>query len=54
MKGGCMTSVRGYAGYFTNADGKLYSFAVISNNYDSSGEEMNLVLKGIIEEITKL
>ena len=54
MKGGCMTAVRGYAGYFTNADDKLYSFAVISNNYDSSGEDMNLVLKGIIEEITKL
>lgn len=54
MKGGCMTSVRGYAGYFTNADGKEYSFAVISNNYDCSGEEMNLVLKGIIEEIVKL
>ena len=54
MKGGCMTSVRGYAGYFTNTNGKEYSFAIISNNYDSSDEEMNLVLKGIIEEITKL
>lgn len=54
MKGGSMTGVRGYAGYFTNAKGRLYSFAIISNNYDCTGDEMNLVLKGIIEEIVKL
>lgn len=54
VKGGIMTGVRGYAGYFTDAKGRTLCFAIISNNYDCSGEEMDLVIKTIIEEITKL
>lgn len=54
VKGGIMTGVRGYAGYYTDASGHTLSFAIISNNYDCTGEEMDLVIKSIIEEITKL
>ena len=54
LKGGIMTSVRGYAGYFTNKEGKRYCFAIISNNYDCSGNTMNAILRTILNEITRL
>ena len=54
LKSGSMTSVKGYAGYFTNSNGNRYCFAIISNNYDCTSDTINLLLKNIIEEIAKL
>lgn len=54
IKSGSMTSVKGYAGYFTNKDGETYCFSIISNNYDCDNDTINLLLKSIIEEIAKL
>ena len=54
LKSGSMTSVKGYAGYFTNKNGNTYCFAIISNNYDCDNDTINVLLKNIIEEIAKL
>lgn len=53
LKGGNMTGIKCYAGYYTNKDGNQYCFSILSNNYDCDGDDINRFLKTILEEIMK-
>jgi serine-type D-Ala-D-Ala carboxypeptidase/endopeptidase (penicillin-binding protein 4) len=47
-KSGSMTRVRSYSGYVTRANGKMWSFSVIVNNYNCSGSEMRAKLQELM------
>jgi len=48
-KSGTLGGVRSYAGYFTGANGRAYAFAVLVNNYNSSGGSMRLQLDQLLQ-----
>ncbi len=48
-KSGTLGGVRSYAGYFTGANGRAYAFAVLVNNYNSSGGSMRLQLDRLLQ-----
>lgn len=52
-KSGYMQNIRTYAGYVKNANGDLLSFAIMSNNYDSTPSEMRILLEELMISITK-
>lgn len=54
MKTGTMDGVKSYAGYVTTAKGELLSFAVISNGYDCTGNEMKAKLEKVLYKIAAL
>lgn len=54
MKSGTMDGVRGFAGYLTTHSGEVYSFAVLCNEYDCSGNQMKEKLETILYEISML
>lgn len=54
MKSGSMTGVRNYAGYIIKPNGEKYSFAVIANNYECTGNQMRQKLEKIIYKIAAL
>ncbi len=47
-KSGSMSQIRSYAGYFKNKNNKLYSFAVIINNYTTDKYKIREELKNLI------
>lgn len=54
LKTGTMTGVKAYAGYVMTAKGELLSFAVISNGYDCTDQEMKNKLSTILYKIAEL
>lgn len=54
VKSGSMDGIASYAGYVVKGDGKAYSFAVISNGYDCTGDQMQSKLEKIIKEIASV
>ncbi len=48
-KSGTLGGARSYAGYFTGANGRAYAFAVLVNNYNSSGGSMRLQLDRLLQ-----
>ena len=54
IKCGVMPGVRNFVGYFTNANDEMYSFAILCNNYDCGNDEMDRMIKDILDEIVKL
>jgi len=51
MKSGTIKNVKGFAGYYTSANGKTYIFSFLVNNYSGSASalvrKMYLVLDGL-------
>lgn len=48
-KSGTLGNVRGYTGYFTGANGRDYSFAILVSNYTASGGAMRSRMDGLMQ-----
>lgn len=48
-KSGTLGNVRGYTGYFTGANGREYSFAILVSDYTSSGGAMRRRMDGLMQ-----
>ncbi len=53
-KSGSMEGMRSYAGYVKKETGKVYTFAIICNNYTGSSTQLRAKLETILREIVAL
>ncbi len=53
-KSGSMEGVRSYAGYVVKENGKVYSYAIICNNYTGSNAQLRAKLETVLKEIATM
>jgi D-alanyl-D-alanine carboxypeptidase/D-alanyl-D-alanine-endopeptidase (penicillin-binding protein 4) len=51
MKSGSIHGVRAYTGYISSSDQNIYTFAIIANNYNCTGREMQEKLWRILDKL---
>ena len=54
IKTGVMPGVRNCVGYFTNEEDEMFSFAILCNDYDGDDDNMNGLIRDVLDEIIKL